>query len=113
MAALRPPGAARTAEATRPLDGRCAAEFHGPDWVLGQTTMAELADGTVVARMTASGRDALVLLGARPSDSGAGPAPAALRLDQRGSAPTRDGLAFIGSTPEAPAERLGLGAPTA
>ncbi len=39
-----------------------AAEFHGPDWVLGQTTMAEVVDGTVVARMTESGRDALVLL---------------------------------------------------
>ncbi len=38
------------------------AEFHGPDWVLSQTTMAELADGSVVARMTASGRDALVRL---------------------------------------------------
>ena len=29
------------------------AEFHAPDWVLGQSTMAELADGTVVARMSA------------------------------------------------------------
>ena len=39
-----------------------AAEFHGPDWVLGQRTMADLADGTLVARMTASGRDSLLAL---------------------------------------------------
>ena len=32
------------------------AEFHGPDWVLGQRTMAELPDGTLVARMTGAGR---------------------------------------------------------
>ena len=29
------------------------AEFHSPDWVLGQSTMAQLADGSVVARMSA------------------------------------------------------------
>ena len=40
-------------------------EFHAPDWVLGQSTMAELADGSLVCRMH---RD-----GPRP----AGPAPAA------------------------------------
>ena len=38
------------------------AEFHGPDWVLGQRTMAEMPDGTVMARMTSAGRDALVPL---------------------------------------------------
>ena len=38
------------------------AEFHAPDWVLGQSTMAELADGTVVARMSAGGRDSVVAL---------------------------------------------------
>jgi dipeptidyl aminopeptidase/acylaminoacyl peptidase len=36
------------------------AEFHGPDWVLGQSTMVELADGSLVARRTSDGRDALV-----------------------------------------------------
>jgi dienelactone hydrolase len=39
------------------------AEFHGPDWALGQSTMAELADGRIVARMTSEGRDSLVVLG--------------------------------------------------
>ena len=39
-----------------------AAEFHGPDWVLGQTTFAELPDGTVLARQTSAGRDAVVRL---------------------------------------------------
>jgi dipeptidyl aminopeptidase/acylaminoacyl peptidase len=38
------------------------AEFHGPDWALGQVTMAELPDGPVAARLTADGRDALVAL---------------------------------------------------
>jgi dienelactone hydrolase len=38
------------------------AEFHGPDWVLSQTTMADLAGGRLVARMTSNGLDALVLL---------------------------------------------------
>ena len=33
------------------------AEFHGPDWVLGQTTMVEMRDGSLVARRTSGGRD--------------------------------------------------------
>ena len=36
------------------------AEFHGPDWVLGQTTMVEMRDGSLVARRTSGGRDSLV-----------------------------------------------------
>ncbi len=76
-----------------------AAEFHGPDWVLGQGTMAELADGSLVARMTTSGRDALV-----PFANGAGPGEP---LDQPCVSITalcahRDGLALIGSTPDTP-----------
>jgi dipeptidyl aminopeptidase/acylaminoacyl peptidase len=78
------------------------AEFHAPDWVLGQSTMAELADGTVVARMSAQGRDSLV----------------AIDRDRAASAPTQleqpcvtitalcrhgDGVAFLGSTPDAAA----------
>lgn len=39
-----------------------AAEFHAPDWVLGQSTMAELADGTWVCRARSGGRDHLVRL---------------------------------------------------
>ncbi len=95
------PGRPDPAEATALTD--VAAEFHGPDWVLGQTTMAEVVDGTVVARMTASGRDVVGPIGARPSDGGAGSAPAALCLDQHALCAHADGLAFIGSTPDAPA----------
>jgi dipeptidyl aminopeptidase/acylaminoacyl peptidase len=36
------------------------AEFHGPDWVLGQATMAELPDGALVCRMHADGSDSVV-----------------------------------------------------
>ena len=36
------------------------AEWHGPDWVLGQRTMAELDDGRLVARMTVDGADVLM-----------------------------------------------------
>lgn len=77
-----------------------AAEFHGPDWVLGQCTMAELADGTLVARMTASGRDSLIALA-----GGTGPGEP---LDQpcvsiASLCAHRGGLAVIASTPDTPA----------
>ncbi len=78
------------------------SEFHGPDWLLGQTTMAELDDGTVVARLTASGRDALVLLVAgRPAAT-----PAVLPqpcVSISALCAHAGGLAVIGSTPDAPA----------
>jgi acetyl esterase/lipase len=38
------------------------AEFHAPDWVLGQATMAELSDGSIVCRRHQDGRDQLVRL---------------------------------------------------
>ncbi len=38
------------------------AEFHGPDWVLGQSTMTELSDGSVFARRRRQGVDELVRL---------------------------------------------------
>ncbi|MGD0882809.1 MAG: prolyl oligopeptidase family serine peptidase [Acidimicrobiales bacterium] len=44
------------------------AEFLFPDWVLGQQTMDELADGSIVARMGDRGRDRLVVL--RPPSAG-------------------------------------------
>ncbi|HEX4219072.1 MAG TPA: prolyl oligopeptidase family serine peptidase, partial [Acidimicrobiales bacterium] len=47
------------------------AEFHGPDWVLGQSTLAELPDGGLVSRMHADGSDAVVRL-PPPSRSGSG-----------------------------------------
>ena len=78
------------------------AEFHGPDWVLGQATMAELADGTLVARMTADGRDALVALA-----PGAPLTEPPQQLDQpcvsiSGLCAHGDGFALIGSAPDAP-----------
>jgi len=41
---------------------RVQAEFHSPDWVLGQATMAELSDGSIVCRRRQDGRDGLVRL---------------------------------------------------
>lgn len=38
------------------------AEFHFPDWALGQATIAELPDGSLVGRMHRDGRDHLVRL---------------------------------------------------
>jgi dipeptidyl aminopeptidase/acylaminoacyl peptidase len=78
------------------------AEFHAPDWVLSQSTMAELGDGTVVARMSALGRDSVVAL-----DPGRG-TTAPRELDQPCVTVTAlcahgDGVAFLGSTPEAAA----------
>lgn len=46
-------------------------EFHAPDWVLGQSTIDELPDGSLVCRMHADGRDQLVYL--LPSPERAGP----------------------------------------
>ena len=45
-------------------------EFHAPDWALGQSTIDELADGTLVCRMHADGRDHLVRLSPPPSGGG-------------------------------------------
>jgi dipeptidyl aminopeptidase/acylaminoacyl peptidase len=47
------------------------AEFHAPDWGLGQSTIAELADGSLVCRMRGEGRDEVVRL--RPPASAGGP----------------------------------------
>jgi dipeptidyl aminopeptidase/acylaminoacyl peptidase len=77
------------------------AEFHGPDWVLGQQTMVEMADGTLVARMTASGRDALVSL-ATEGDTASPPELAQPCVSIAALCAHRDGLALIGSTPDAP-----------
>jgi dipeptidyl aminopeptidase/acylaminoacyl peptidase len=38
------------------------AEFHGPDWLLGQSTMAERADGSLVCRRRRAGIDDLIEL---------------------------------------------------
>jgi dipeptidyl aminopeptidase/acylaminoacyl peptidase len=75
------------------------AEFHSPDWVLSQSTMAELADGTVVARMSALGRDSVVVLD--PARAAGVPRT----LDQPCVTVTAlcahgDGVAILGSTPD-------------
>lgn len=87
----RPDATARPLPATE-------AEFHGPDWVLGQTTLAELPDGSVVARQTSAGRDAVVRMrvGAAPEEI-TQPCVSIAALCAHG-----DGLALIGSTPDAP-----------
>jgi dipeptidyl aminopeptidase/acylaminoacyl peptidase len=46
------------------------AEFHGPDWVLGQATMAELPDGALACRMHVDGADRVVRI---PAPMGSGP----------------------------------------
>ena len=83
-----------------------ASEFHGPDWAMGQSTMAELADGSLVARMTSQGRDVVVRIG----DGAQAPRP----LDQpcvaiAGLCGHRDGIAFIGAPPDGPASVWTLG----
>jgi dipeptidyl aminopeptidase/acylaminoacyl peptidase len=88
-------------QAARPLRATLtddAAEFHGPDWVLGQNTLAELPDGTVVARRTSAGRDAVVhLRPGRAPEVVAQPCVSISALCAHG-----DGVALIGSTPERP-----------
>ena len=103
------------------------AEFHGPDWALGQSTMVELADGSfvdgsIVARMTTQGRDELVVL-ARPGQAGGaghGGRPGdALRVVPQpcvaisGVCAHKYGIAYIGASPDEPASvwRLGPFAP--
>lgn len=92
-----------------PLQALCEddAEYHGPDWVLAQCTMAELPDGTVAARRTAAGRDALVLLAGDPAAGEGGPAapgrpaPVDGRWVTIGSLCRHgDGVGLIAATPE-------------
>jgi dipeptidyl aminopeptidase/acylaminoacyl peptidase len=91
------PGTPDATAAPEPLTD-AAAEFHGPDWVLGQSTFAEMPDGTVVARRTSDGRDTVVRLreGAGP-EAITQPCVSIAALCAHG-----DGLALIGSTPDAP-----------
>ena len=91
------PGTPDPAARPEPLTD-VAAEFHGPDWVLGQTTFAELPDGTVLACQTSSGRDAVVRLRA-------GSAPELVPqpcVSIAGLCAHREGAALIGSTPDTP-----------
>jgi dipeptidyl aminopeptidase/acylaminoacyl peptidase len=63
----------------RPL-AAVEAEFHAPDWVLGQSTLAERSDGSLVARMHRDGRDQVVLLRPDPA-TGGGPSEAPWSLE--------------------------------
>jgi dipeptidyl aminopeptidase/acylaminoacyl peptidase len=75
------------------------AEFHGPDWVLGQSTMVELPDGSLVARRTSQGRDALVHITTpdAPPATLAQPCVSISALCRH-----RDGVAFIGGPVDGP-----------
>jgi dipeptidyl aminopeptidase/acylaminoacyl peptidase len=90
------PGTPDDAAGAEPLTD-VPAEFHGPDWVLGQATFAELPDGTLLARQTSAGRDALVRLGAGAApDVVVQPCVSIAGLCAHGG-----GVALIGSTPDA------------
>lgn len=91
------PGTPHGAPSPGPLTDT-AAEYHGPDWVLGQSTMVELSDGTVVARQTSAGRDVIMRLrpGA-PPETVEQPCVSIAALCAHGNA-----LAVIGSTDDAP-----------
>jgi len=68
--------------------------------------MAELADGTLVVRMSASGRDSLIPLtpgAAEPGEAGAPPPLDQPCVSISALCAHRDGLALIGSTPDTPA----------
>jgi dipeptidyl aminopeptidase/acylaminoacyl peptidase len=91
------PGTPEATDGPEPLTD-VEAEFHGPDWALGQTTMADGPDGSLVARRTSEGRDAVVGLraGAAP-DVVAQPCVSISALCAHG-----DGFALIGSTSDTP-----------
>lgn len=74
------------------------AELHAPDWALGQATLAELPDGSVVGRMHRDGQDHLVRL--RPPLA-TGPTDRAAVGGGRGS-PTTGGPAAAAPAVEAP-----------
>jgi dipeptidyl aminopeptidase/acylaminoacyl peptidase len=94
------PGRLGSAEEPRLLTAM-EAEFHGPDWVLGQQTMAETSDGALVARLTAAGSDALVRLDPH-SDAEPTPLPEQPCVSIAALCAHGRGLALIGSTPAAP-----------
>ena len=75
------------------------AEFHGPDWVLGQTTMVEMRDGSLVARRTSGGRDSLVHITApqAPPKVLSQPCVSISALCRHG-----DGVAYIGGPADGP-----------
>jgi dipeptidyl aminopeptidase/acylaminoacyl peptidase len=87
------------------------AEFHGPDWGLGQATMAERTDDHgVLARATSGGRDSLVALDA--TDPGAPPRTLAQPcVAITGVCAHAGGLALVGAGTDGPSEVWILPAP--
>jgi dipeptidyl aminopeptidase/acylaminoacyl peptidase len=70
-------------------------DWHGADWVLGTTTMAELPDGRTVGRVTRAGRDTVVALG-----SDGVPVPLGLPCVSVSALCAHDGgIAVLGATP--------------
>ncbi len=75
-------------------------EFHGPDWVLGQATMAELGDGRLACRRRRAGIDEL---GTVPTAGGAFRAFEQPCVSVGAVCAHDGGLAWLGSTPQRPA----------
>ena len=96
-----PPAAALT---------RAAAEFHGADWALGQSTMVELAGGGLLARMSCEGRDSLVLIvdPDRPPQPVPQPCVSISALCGHG-----EGFVYIGAPPDGPANVWAFAGPPA
>ncbi len=105
------PGAGPGAEAERV----CAveAEFHSPDWVLGQSTGGFLADGRLVTRYRAGGRDRVGIVDPARGSLVEVEQPcvsiAALAVDP-GVGGAGEGVVLLGATVDAPAgiHRLAL-----
>ncbi|HEY2214240.1 MAG TPA: prolyl oligopeptidase family serine peptidase [Acidimicrobiales bacterium] len=77
-----------------------AAEFHGADFVLSLRTMAELADGSIVASVSSEGRDGLVIVsGSTSAEDRTLEQPCIEIATVRAH---RNGVAFIGTTSDAP-----------
>jgi dipeptidyl aminopeptidase/acylaminoacyl peptidase len=85
---------------------RPGAEYHAPDWGLGQSTLAELPDGSLLARVHRDGRDHLVRL--VPPGAGSGPGWEERPVDQ--PCVTIAGVAVLGDGADAhPAGDPGVG----
>jgi dipeptidyl aminopeptidase/acylaminoacyl peptidase len=84
------------------------AEFHGPDWALGQSTMAELGDGQLACRRRRKGIDEL---GTLPSTGGGFRTLVQPCVSVNGLCAHGEGLAWLGSPPRSPAGPWWVGTP--
>lgn len=91
----------QSGDRSRRLSGE-PCEFHRPDWALGQATLAELPDGTIVGRRRQASGDSLVILdpSRRASEVAAVDQPC-VSIDSLCA--HRTGVAWLGSTPFQPA----------